>query len=102
MTSRRRLKKEIDYIVSDLILDCFTFNNMYQKPNDEAALEIVQGTLTLRNELRDLANHPEKKDESETVKSFYDNIAETLIGGVEEGYGKLGKLVNPESQAGKS
>ena|SRR5665647_3880824 len=99
MTSRRRLKKEIDYVVSDLILDCFTYTNLYQKPDDAQALEIVQGTLAMRNELRDLANHPEKKDKSETRKSFYDNIANTLVGGVEEGYIKLGKLVNPENQA---
>lgn len=96
MTSRRRLKKEIDYVVSDLILDCFTYSSMYQKTEDNDVQEIVQGTLILRNELRELANHPEKRAESETVKSFYDNIAETLVGGVEEGYGKLGKLMNPE------
>ena len=97
MTSRRRLKKEIDYVVSDLILDCFTYANLYQKPNDADAMEIVQGTLILRNELRDLANHPDKRDESESVKSHYDNIAKTLIGGVDEGYEKLGKLVNPDN-----
>ncbi|MBV5312974.1 MAG: hypothetical protein JZU47_06740 [Prolixibacteraceae bacterium] len=97
MTSRRRLKKEIDYVVSDLILDCLTYTNLYQKPNDEEALQIVQGTLILRNELRDLANHPEKRGDDDSVKSHYDNIAKTLIGGVEEGYGKLGKLVNPDS-----
>lgn len=99
MTSRRRLKKEIDYVVSDLILDCFTYTSLYQKPNDVQALEIIQESLTLRNELRDLANHPEKKDKSESKKSFYDNIANTLVGGVEEGYIKLGKMVNPQSQA---
>lgn len=97
MTSKRRLKKEIDYVVSDLILDCFTNTSLYQKSNDAEAMEIVQGTLIMRNELRDLANHPEKRAETESVKSHYDNIAKTLIGGVDEGYGKLGKLVNPDS-----
>ncbi len=93
MASKRRLKKEIDYMVSDLIMDCFTYTSLFQKPDDEQTLEIVQGTLILRNELRNLANHPERKDESESVKSFYDNIAKTLIGGVEEGYGKLETLI---------
>jgi hypothetical protein len=93
MTTKRRLKKEIDYVVSDLILDCFTYANLYQKPNDEAVHEIVEGTLILRNELRDLANHPERRAETESMKSHYDNIAKTLIGGVNEGYEKLGKMV---------
>lgn len=96
MTSRRRLKKEIDYVVSDLILDCVTYANLYQKPNDKEALLIVQETLELRNKLRNQANHPEQKDNSETSKNYYDNIAKTLIEGVEAGYGKLGKLVNKD------
>lgn len=94
MTSRRRIKKEIDYVVSDLILDCVTYTNLYQKPNDEEALLIVQDTLLLRNKLRDQANHPEQKDNSETSKMYYDNIAKTLIEGVDAGYTQLGKLVN--------
>ncbi len=97
MASRRRLKIEIDYIVSDLILDCFTYINLYQKPNDEEALQIVQETLLMRNELRHKANHPEKKGESGTLKSFYDSIAKTLLDGVEDGYGKLEILVNKQT-----
>jgi hypothetical protein len=96
MTSRRRLKKEIDYVVSDLILDCITYTNLYQKPNDEEALQIVQDTLIMRNKLREQANHPEQKSNSEKSKTYYDNIAKTLIVGVDEGYGKLGKLVNKD------
>ncbi len=96
MASRQRLKKEIDYIVSDLILDCFTFANLQQNPNDEAVLQIVQDTLTMRNELRLQVNHPEKRDASQTVKSYFDNIAKVLIDGVEEGYEKLGKMINPD------
>lgn len=96
MTTRRRLKKEIDYVVSDLILDCVTFTNLYQKPNDEEALLIVQDTLTLRNKLRNQANHPEQRDNSEKAKNYYDSIAKTLVEGVDAGYGKLGKLVNKD------
>jgi len=96
MTTRRRLKKEIDYAVSDLILDCMTYANLYQKPNDEGALQIVQDTMELRNKLRNMANHPEQKDNSESSKTYYDNIAKTLVEGVDKGYGKLGKLVNKE------
>ena len=97
MASRRRIKKEIDYVISDLVVDCFTYISLYQKPNDEETLQIVQNTLELRNELRNMANHPEKKSDSETAKAYYDNIAKTLIGGINEGYGKLGKLVKPKN-----
>ena len=95
MASKQRLKKEIDYMVSDLILDCFTYTSMYEKPNEEVQ-QIIANTLKLRNELREQVNHPEKKDKSQTVKNYFDNIAQTLIDGIEDGYSKLGKMVNPK------
>lgn len=96
MASRQRLKKEIDYVVSDLVLDCFTFINMRAKAENDDVLQIVQETLNLRGDLRYQVNHPEKKPESQTLKSYFDNIAKVLIDTVEENYVKLGKLINPE------
>jgi hypothetical protein len=95
MTSRRRLKKEIDYVVSDLILDCYTYTSLQQKPNDKV-FQIIQDTLILRNQSLDQANHPERKMVSETVKSYYNNIVKTLLDGIEKGYEKLGIPANPE------
>lgn len=96
MASRRRLKKEIDYVVSDLILDCFTFINMRAKTENEDVLQIVQESLNLRGDLIEQVNHPESKSEKQTVKNYFDNIAKVLIDTVEESYVKLGKLINPD------
>lgn len=94
MASKRRIKKEIDYLVSDLILDCFTYANMYSKPNDEETMKIVQDILVLRNDIRKQVNHPEKKAASESSKTYYDKLAQTLFDGVEDGYEELGKLLS--------
>ena len=96
MTTKRRLKKEIDYVVSELILDCITYANLYQKPHDEEALQIVQDTLKVRTKLRNMANHPEQKNNSESSKTYYNNIAKTLVESVDKGYTELGKPVNKE------
>jgi len=97
MASRQRLKKEIDYVVSDLVLDCFTFINMRAKTENEDVLQIVQESLNLRGDLLNQVNHPENKSETQTVKSYFDNIAKVLIDTVEESYVKLGKLINPDA-----
>jgi len=97
MASRQRLKKEIDYVVSDLILDCFTFINMRAKTENEDVLQIVQESLNLRGDLINQVNHPENKAENQSVKSYFDNIAKVLIDTVEESYVKLGKLINPDA-----
>jgi len=94
MANRRRLKKEIDYVISDMILDCYTYLSLDQKSNNEEALQIVENTLKLRNELRDKANHPERKEVGTSAKSYYNNIAKTLLGNIDEGYKKLEELVS--------
>jgi len=96
MASKQRLKKEIDYIVSDLILDCFSYTSLKKNPNDEEVLQIIQDTLSLRNELRQQVNHPEKRSESQTVKNYFDNIAKTLLEAIDDGYQKLEKLMKVE------
>jgi len=93
MASRRRLKKEIDYLVSDMILDCFTFLSLDQKSKNEEALKVVEKTLSMRNELRDNANHPERKETGATTKSYYDNIAKSLLESLDEGYLSLVELI---------
>jgi hypothetical protein len=92
MTTRRRIKKEIDYLVSDLILDCFAFANFAKNPDDEATMRVVTETLSLRNQLRDRANHPERRGDAHSVKVFYDQLARELIAGIDSGYDKLGRL----------
>lgn len=96
MTTRRRLKKEIDYVISDLVLDCMTYTHLYNKPNDEDTLRIIQDTMTMRNRLRDQVNHPEQKDNAQSQKSYYNQIAKTLMEGVNDGYNKLGKLIGQD------
>jgi len=96
MASTQRLKKEIDYIVSDLVVDCFTFMTMQNEPNKPEVLQIVQDTLNLRGELRYQVNHPEKKDEGQSTKNYYDTIAKVLVDNIEASYEKLGKLISPE------
>lgn len=97
MASRHRLKKEIDYIVSDLVYDCFTFINMRQQENNEDVLQIVQETLTMRNDLRVKTNHPENKAEGQSTKNYYDEIAKELVSSVEGNYEKLSQMVNPKA-----
>ena len=96
MTTKRRIKKEIDYIVSDLILDCFTYTNVTAEPNDEVIGQIISETLLLRNQLRDQANHPEEKSGSVSSKAYYDTIARKLIESINSSYEKLEKLVSKE------
>lgn len=93
MTNKRRLKKEIDYLVSELIYDCFTYQGLYEKADNAEAMQIVQKTLAARNELRNKANHQEMKEAGVSTKAYYNAITSQLVNTLDEGYDKLGKLV---------
>jgi hypothetical protein len=96
MASKQQLKKEIDYMVSDLVIDCFTVIGMKQNPNNDEIMKIIEKTLILRNELRTLANHPENKETSQSTKSYYNHIIKTLVEDVSASYQKVSELIKSE------
>ncbi len=92
MASIRRLKKEADYLVSELVVDCLSYVNLYTKADKEKAFKIIQDVLTVRNQVRDLANHPDGKENPKLVKAHYRKVIEKLAKSIEDGYTSLEKL----------
>lgn len=92
MTSKRRLKKEVDYLVSELVIDCMSYVQLHEKSDEKKAFKIIEDTLKIRNTVREQINHPDGKDNSKLVKTHYRKSIEKLEKAVEKGYEKLGKL----------
>ncbi len=94
MASIRNLKKEADYLVSELVVDCLSYANLYNKANKDEAFKIIQEVLKVRNQMRDMANHPDGKDNPKLVKAHFRIAIERLEKSVEEGYARLEKLTS--------
>ena len=92
MASIRRLKKEADYLVSELVVDCLSYVNLYAKADKEKAFKIIQDVLTVRNQVRDMANHPDGKENPKLVKAHYQKVTAKLAKSIEDGYISLEKL----------
>ncbi|WP_423129701.1 hypothetical protein [Gaoshiqia sp. Z1-71] len=95
MANIRNLKKDIDYLVEQVLLDCFRYINEFEGADQEGAYEIVADVLSLHNDLRNRANHPDGKDNKTLVREHYKTIGKDLIAGCDKAYDQLNKLIGP-------
>lgn len=93
MANLRSLKKDIDFLCGQVVLDCFGYIQNNDGADAEAAYEIISEALVLRNQLRNRSNHPDGKDNRGMVKKFYHQLGKELVEGCDECYNKLGKLL---------
>ncbi len=92
MASRRRLKKDIDYLCFEVIADCYNFSSLHPE-NREKTMEIIRKTVSNRNELIARVNHPDGKDNPKMVKQHYKAVFNDLMKGTDEAFTDLSKLV---------
>lgn len=88
MASLRVIKKDIDYLVSEVVSDCWTF--LYINPDKKAedVVDIINDAVKLRNELFERVNNPSK----ENVKAHYKAINQDLLNGVDSLFQRISKL----------
>ncbi len=88
MASLRVIKKDIDYLVSEVVSDCWTF--LYINPDKKAedVVDIINDAVKLRNELFERVNNPVK----ENVKSHYKAINQDLLNGVDSLFQRISGL----------
>ncbi|MCL2502417.1 MAG: hypothetical protein FWE30_02455 [Bacteroidales bacterium] len=88
MASLRRLKKDIDFLVEEVISDCCTFMYLYPDKKREEAIQIIQDAVELRNRLYAKVNHPQDNPK----KLYYKAINRELLEGVDASFEKISGL----------
>jgi type II secretory pathway component PulC len=91
MASVRRLKKEIEYLSSQMIGDSIDFINSFEGKEQEI-MQIIDDTVNLHNEIIDRINTPDGKDNRKIVKAYYKQVKKDYISGLNVGYKKLETL----------
>lgn len=97
MASIRDLKKDIDYLVSMVVVDCFQYANYFENADKEAAYKIVQNIMGKHADLRRRINHPDGKDNPKLVKKHFRKIGEDLLVVCDEAYADLANLLEKEA-----
>ena len=88
MASLRRLKKDIDFLVEEVISDCCTFMYIYPDKKNEEAIDIIEDAVALRNKLYGEANNPQDNPR----KAYYKAVNKELLEGVDTLFQKISEL----------
>jgi hypothetical protein len=92
MASIRNIKKDIDYLVSEVISDCYTYLYLHGDKNKEKVVNIIEDVVNKRNEFMQRVNNPDKELERKQVRKHYKEIYSDLLKNVDESFTKLSDL----------
>lgn len=92
MASIRNLKKDIDYLVFEVISDCFAYSEIHPEINNDEVSSIISDAVNLRNDLIARVNNPDGKDNQKILKSYYKTVEKDLLTGVDSLFERLSSL----------
>jgi hypothetical protein len=92
MASVRELKKDIDYLIYEVISDCFVFSGLHPDIKSEELSAIISDAVDLRNDLIARVNNPDGKDNPKIVKAYYKSVGKDLLSGADNLFSRLSDL----------
>ncbi len=92
MASVRELKKDIDYLVFEVISDCFVYSNIHPDNKTDELTALISDAVEFRNDLIARVNSPDGKDNPKIVRAYYRTVSKDLLEGVDKLFERLSKL----------
>jgi hypothetical protein len=92
MASVRELKKDIDYLIYEVIADCFVFSDLHPDLRSDELSAIISDAVELRNDLIARVNNPDGKDNPKIVRAYYKSVGKDLLSGVDNLFTRLSGL----------
>lgn len=90
MASVRMIKKDIDYLVSEVLSDCYM--TIYFHPEKKSEIvKVMQEATELRNSLISRVNSPVEKNNRSLVRKHYAQVRRDVLAGVDALFAKLSK-----------
>lgn len=92
MASVRELKKDIDYLVFEVISDCFVFSGLNPDNKSDELSVLISDAVNFRNDLIARVNNPDGKDNPKIIKAYYKTVQKDLLEGVDKLFTRLSEL----------
>lgn len=93
MASLRNLKKDIDYLVDEVVCDCY-LALYFNSDKRDAILDVMEDAVDARNEFYEMANHPAEKHNASLVRKHYAFLRNELMDRIDGLFDKLSSIVN--------
>ena len=92
MASVRELKKDIDYLIYEVISDCFVFSGHHHESKSDELSAIISDAVDLRNDLIARVNNPDGKRNPKILKTYYKTLKKDLLNGADKLFVRLSEL----------
>ncbi len=92
MASVRELKKDIDYLIFEVISDCFAYSNIHPDNKSDELSALINDAVEFRNDLIARVNNPDGKDNPKIVKAYYKTVEKDLVTGVDKLFERLSAI----------
>jgi hypothetical protein len=91
MASIRDLKKDINYLASEIITEAYVRKMLFNSIDEEEFKSIVLDTINFRNAMIKKVNHPTEKNDRKKVRKYFQEVQKEM-------YQKFSELVDKVSE----
>ena len=88
MASIRRFKKDIEFLIEEVVSDCCTFMYVYPEKKSDEAIQIIQDAIAFRDKLFAEVNNPQENP----LKAYYKTVNRELLEGVDALFQRISDL----------
>jgi hypothetical protein len=92
MASVRELKKDIDYLVYEVISDCFVFSGLHPDTKSDEISAIISDAVNFRNDLIARVNNPDGANNPKIIKAYFKSVEKDLLQGVDKLFSRLSEM----------
>lgn len=92
MASVRIIKNDIDYLVSEIISDCYMALYFNKEDKRKDIIVIIEEAVAFRNEMYHRANNPADKKNRSLVKKHYAQMRRDMMKQVDAMFDKLSTI----------
>jgi len=93
MASRRDAKKDIEFVLAEIISDTLNVMHLYPGKKDEELLDLLEQLIDTRDELISRLSHIPGKDNPAQVRLFFNKLYLDLEKCVDESMEKLSTII---------
>lgn len=91
MASLRMLKRDIDYLMDEVVTDSYL--SLYFHPeHKDAIIGVIRDAVDLRNALHDRANRPIEKKSRSLVRKHYVAVRRDMFAGIDQLFVRLSEV----------
>ncbi len=79
MAKLRDLKKDIDYLTSEIIAEAYTVSLLFPEVKEDKVDGVLQKAIQMNQEFISRVNHPNGKDNPKLVKQYFKQLHKDLL-----------------------